>query len=545
MTSLRMRRSAMPTNLAIVIFCLVFPVAAPAAGPEDFAVSLPSGVQAVWDIKQAEREATSTRERICLNGLRRWQPADAGAGKPPAGRWGYFKVPGCWPGISDYMQKDSQTVFAHPNWKDSSLAGISAAWYEREFTVPDDWEHRRLTLQVEYLNSYVAVYVDGSLTGEIRFPGGELDLTKACGSHPQGKHTLSLLVVALPLKAVLISYNDSAAARAVQGTVARRGLCGDVYLSGEPAAARIADVKIETSVRNWQLTLDAALAGLDPGRQYRLRARIEGGAAERKEFTGPAFTAADLKAGRIAQSHAWRPGRLWDIHTPQNAYRLSLALLDSDDRELDVAGEVRFGFREFWIDGRDFYLNGSRLYLSAVPLDNAQVSAGLATYEAACESLRRLQTFGINFVYTHNYGCEPGSHLSFTEVLRAADDLGMLVSFSQPHFSHYEWQAAEADRENGYARHAEYYVRAAQNHPAVVCYSMSHNGTGYDEDMNPDMIDGRQDARDQWAVDNVKLALRAEAIVRRFDPSRIVYHHASGNLGSMHSSNFYPNFAPI
>jgi hypothetical protein len=39
--------------------------------------------------------------------------------------------------------------------------------------------------------------------------------------------------------------------------------------------------------------------------------------------------------------------------------------------------------------------------------------------------------------------------------------------------------------------------------------------------------------------------LRAEAIVQHLDPSRIVYHHAGGNIGSMHSINFYPNFVPI
>ena len=70
----------------------------------------------------------------------------------------------------------------------------------------------------------------------------------------------------------------------------------------------------------------------------------------------------------------------------------------------------------------------------------------------ACCGLKGL---GINFVYTHNYGCEPGTHLSFAEILRAADDVGMLVSFSQPHFGHYDWKAADADQNNGYARHAE------------------------------------------------------------------------------------------
>src|SRR6476646_7259215 len=89
----------------------------PGFSQDNSAVPLPGGVQAVWDISKAFREATLTRERICLNGLWRWQPADAQSEELPAGSWGYFKVPGSWPGITDYMQKDSQTVFAHADWK--------------------------------------------------------------------------------------------------------------------------------------------------------------------------------------------------------------------------------------------------------------------------------------------------------------------------------------------------------------------------------------------------------------------------------------------
>ena len=159
---------------------------------------------------------------------------------------------------------------------------------------------------------------------------------------------------------------------------------------------------------------------------------------------------------------------------------------------MDTATPVRFGFREFWIQGRDFYLNGTRLYLSLVPLDNAEMGAALATYAAARESLLRLKSFGINFVYTHNYGCEPGSHLSFAEILRAADDTGMLVALSQPHFSAYDWTTPEADQTNGYARHAAFYVGVAGSHPSVVCYAMSHNATGYNEDTNPQMMDGHE-----------------------------------------------------
>jgi hypothetical protein len=508
------------------------------------AVPLPPGVNAVWDLHKAHRQTTSTRERLCLNGLWRWQPARDTADAVPQGHWGYFKAPGFWPGNANYAQEDCQTLYAHPSWKDTDLRRVTAAWYEREITVPRQWTGRRIALSLEYLNSFAVVYVDGKKVAVMRFPSGEADLTAAC--RPGTKHVLSLLVVALPLKGVLLSYSDTNSAREVPGAVDRRGLCGDVYLTSTPPAARIADVKLATSVRRGEATLTATLDGLAADVSYALRVSIRDNGRGVREFTSKAFKASDLKDGHVAVTEKWKPEKLWDLHTPQNLADAEVRLVTAGDELRDVYYPVRFGFREFWIDGRDFYLNGTRIYLSAVPLDNAQLGARAASYEGARETLKRLQSFGINFVYTHNYGCQPGSHVSFAEVLRAADDVGMLVALSQPHFGHYDWKGADADRANGYAPHAAFYVRVAQNHPSVVAYSMSHNATGYDEDMNPDLIDGIHDPRkDTWSQNNARLALRAEAIVKHLDSERVVYHHSSGNLGSMHTSNFYLNFVPI
>jgi hypothetical protein len=507
------------------------------------AAPLPAGVKAVWDLGKAYREATPTRERVCLNGLWRWQPAKGVADAVPTDGWGYFKVPGFWPGNPSYIQEDCQTLHPHSSWNDAETRGLTAAWYQRDVTVPEGWAGRRIALAAEYVNSLAIIYVDGKNAGEIRFPGGEADLTPAC--HPGGTHVLSLLVLALPLQGVLLSYTDTNSAREVKGSVERRGLCGDVFLVGTPSGPRVTDVKIDTSVRKGEITVGAALDGLESDVPCVLRVRIREGDRAIRAFTSRAFRAGDLEAGRVAVTEKWRPEKLWDLHTPHHTFHAEVSLAEAGGKLLDACHPVRFGFREFWIDGRDFYLNGTRLHLSAVPLDNAQLGARTATYEAARETLERLQGFGINFVYTHNYGCQPGSHVSFAEVLRAADDVGMLVAFSQPHFSHYDWKAPDADRANGYARHAAFYVRAAQNHPSVVTYSMSHNATGYDEDMNPDLIDGLREPReDTWSRNNARLALRAEAIVKALDPGRIVYHHSSGNLGSMHTINFYLNFVP-
>lgn len=536
-----MRRSIISTEAVTPLVAALICLSAVRANSAD--TQLPAGTEVVWDLSKAYRETTPTRARICINGLWRWQPAATSADTVPADGWGYFKVPGTWSGITDYLQKDSQTVYAHPSWGSTRLSEVTAAWYQREITVPADWADRRIAVSAEYLNSYAAVFIDGQKAGEMRFPAGEVDLTGGCQAG--SRHLLSLLVVALPLKGVMLSYTDSAAAREVKGSVERRGLCGDIFLVSTPKEARLSDVRVETSVRKGELAIGAMVEGTEPGKSYSLAARITEDGREVIGFKTPAFQADNLKDGKLTFRESWKPGKLWDVHTPQNLYELHLSLRDAQDRVLDALPAVRFGFREFWIDGRDFYLNGSRIFLSALPLDNAQIGAALATYDAARESLERLRSLGINFVYTHNYDCEPGAHLSFAEILRAADDVGMLVALTQPHFSHYDWTSPDADRTNGYARHAAFYAGVAGNHPSVVMYATSHNATGYNEDMNPDLIDGVHDRRDQWALNNVKKALRAEALIKSADPGRIVYHHASGNLGAMHAINFYPNFVPV
>lgn len=537
----------MPSTVvrAVAILAWVFACVRPGLAADAGQVDLPEGVRAVWDLDKAHHEMTPTRQRICINGLWRWQPAEGRETAPPGENWGFFKVPGCWPGITDYLQQDCQALYTHPTWKQTRLGDVTAAWYQRRIAVPAAWTGRRIVIRAEYVNSIAIVYIDSTKAGEIRFPAGELDVTALC--RPGQSHLLSIRVLALPLKATMMSFSDTAAARQARGSVARRGLCGDVYLLSTPAAARIESLKIDTSVRREQITVAASLRGLRAPDRYALRAQVREKGRAVAEWTSRPFAGDSLRDGAISFTQDWRPEKLWDIHTPGNQYQLTLWLLDSTGKVLDEAHPETFAFREFWIEGRDFYLNGTRIFLSALPLDNAQVGAAWASYDGARESLLRLKGIGINFVYTHNYGCEPGTHLGFAEVLRACDDVGMLVAFSQPHFGQYDWQAADAERTNGYAAHAAFYTSAAGNHPSVVMYSMSHNAAGYAEDMNPDMIDGLPTSgpRDSWAVNNARRALRAEAIVRGLDPSRIVYHHAGGNIGSMHTSNFYTNMAPI
>ncbi len=498
--------------------------------------AVPTKEQTTWNLKEAKREATPTRERISMAGLWRWQPAGKAMDRVPADGWGYLQVPSPWPGGGD-RKGGSPSFYPNPAWNAGQLRDVTAAWYQVEVAVPAEWTGRRVAFTTEFLNSFATVYVDGRKVADMRFPAGEVDLTAVC--RPGEKHVLSVLVIAMPLKAVMMSYNDSDAAKEVRGQVGRRGLCGDVCLVGTPQGARIRHLRAEPSVRNWQIAFDTALDGVDPKATYAFRAKIKDGEKTVKEFTSKSFRGDDVSNGRIRVTEDWHPDKLWDMNTPKNQYDVTLSLLDAQGKVLDEALPERFGFREFWIDGRDFYLNGTRVFLSFTRSQPGW------DYDRAIETLKRHKSLGINFVAAGGFGCEPGAHASFEGVLRAADDFGTLVALTQPHFSAYDWAKPDADNTNGYAEHAEFYTRVAGNHPSVVFYATSHNGCGYADDMNPDLIDGLVD-RSAWSRGrNVREALRAEAIVKRFDASRILYHHAGGNLGSMHTVNFYADWTPI
>ena len=278
-------------------------VANAAIGAEPSAVTLPPGVKAVWDLGKAYRETTPTRERICINGLWRWQPAEAKA-RPAADRrtGATSRSPAAGRASPTTCRRTARRSTPIRAGRTRAAASVTAAWYP----AGDRDSRRSGPAAASPLTIGVPEFLRGRLRG--RQEGGRDAVSRRARwtspplCRPGGKHVLSLLVVAMPLKGVMLSFNDTASRPAkCKGSVARRGLCGDVYLVGTPAGPRIADVKVDTSVRKWEITFDAALEGLAPDAQYALRAADHRRtAASVKEFTSKPFQAGDLKDGRIA-----------------------------------------------------------------------------------------------------------------------------------------------------------------------------------------------------------------------------------------------------
>jgi len=225
------------------------------------------------------------------------------------------------------------------------------------------------------------------------------------------------------------------------------------------------------------------------------------GATQVVEFNSAPFSSADLSNGRFAFTEKWKPAKLWDLNTPGNTYDTQLELRETTSgKTMDVSWSEHFGFREFWIDGRDFYLNGKRIYLSAVPLDNAAIGAATGELRrhqgkpAPPQGARRqfriraqLRFASRDRISAMPRCCVPPttsacwwrsrSHTSATTTGMPPTPIAPTATPATPRSM----------------------STSPGNHPSVVAYAMSHNGTGYEQDMNPDMIDGIHDDRDQWS----------------------------------------------
>lgn len=510
---------------------------------------VPDGMRCDWARETAWAARNRARERVCLNGLWRFLPlsAEAGVGgSPPAlgTGWGWFRVPGIWPtGHGGAGRGDQDVVLS--DYMQERLGKWESAWYEREIDVPGDWKDRRVRLVFGMLQTHARVFLDGRDLGELYYPGGDFDVTGAIV--PGRKQRLSLLVTARPLATESTVFMAPDRVLKSKAEVKLRGLTGDVYIEAAPAGVRISDVRVGTSVRQRKIEFDLGVEGDCPA-SVRVSARVSDAGGFARTFVGEARRVSGPGGTRLSLPGDWEDPVLWEPDRP-HLYEAAVALEDAGGRVLDEALPVRFGFREFWIDGRRFLLNGTPIHFRALVARNLAAGARDASAEGCRRTMQRLRDYGFNFFIGANYDCLPGSIGYMEALLDEADAAGMPCSFTLPHVKEFGWALERPEQADRYRALASWFVRAAQNHPSVVLYTMNHNATGYRGDQNPMRIDGIFDPEDPAtggkAIRNRAQARLAEGMVRALDPTRPIYHHQSGNLGDLYTVNIYLNWAPI
>jgi beta-galactosidase len=450
-------------------------------------------------------------------------PAAAGIAPPTDDAWGYTKVPGSWQGRVYWNEED-------PGRRNPS--GLQFGWFRRSVEVPADWTGRRIQVELDRVATDAKVYCDGELAGQVGYMGGMVDVTH--WAKPGETLDLAVLVEARNAWIVMPTLLTRPS-KSWQARLYAKGIVGDVFLTSEPMQMKLGDCRIVTSVADHRLTVSVPLTiplGIDiPGDFFSLRCEVRDGDRVVKSFTQVV-----PPRQRVSISDTWPDAELWDVGKPR-LYALTLTLLGGG-KVVDQSLPQTFGFRDFEIRGKFFYLNDVKLNL--VPCAYWPRKGNWGTKEAMRHWVKGAMAAGYNYVYLEEVD-RPGRHAVTGHFLEVCDELGMLAAISPLSIGHSAYARLDRDEVwTPWTRVVEQCVRQNWNHPSLVMWRMNMNLNCYKQDQNPLVLDGKMDFEpDSTSARKEAAMLKSNAFVRSLDPTRPTYNHACGKTGEIYNLNNY------
>ena len=488
--------------------------------------ALPDDSKPVWNTPPTE--ISTTRASLDLAGTWHFIPSDFNDKTAPKGKWGWIRVPGNW------MAKNNSPILERGTGKDwDSLASTekSAAWYRRTVEIPANWKGRSIALVFDKISTDAVVWINHTKAGEVAWPGGELELSKLL---PPGRHTITLRVLAAadPGTVLIAMGNNPGQNETRKSELSQAGLIKTLRLESRPAKTRIDDVFVRTSTRKNEVSLDITLAGLPKTSTkpllFQAQMLAPDGSVEQT------FTGSFPPAAQGTLTWPWADARRWDLGKGE-LYTLRLRVVGEGWKD-DY--KQSFGFREFWIEGRNFMLNGTPIRLRPA------LASGPAEWE------KKMQ-LGTNFFEIWPGGTEArGQEFEpWTSQFPEADRRGVLLSGVAPDMG---WMGSKVEfpkQLEQYKKAAERIIRRDRNHPSIIMWGTSGNMLGTDYD--PRVFGQREEHKKQLFARNDKMLIPYERadkglpVLRALDSSRPIFIHNGGTASDVYAPNVYLNFIPL
>jgi beta-galactosidase len=380
--------------------------------------------------------------------LRRFTPAD-GFELPSFqdSQWSSIQVPGYW----------ETQGFGEPTWYQPN---DEVGYYRRTFSVPTEWQGRRVRLRFEGANNGAQIWVNGKEVGyhESGFTAFEFDVT------PLLHFGAANLITARVSKWTLTADYDT------DDVYFLGGLWRDVYLYSLPAD-RIEDFWMRTEFdpvyRNAVLRVQMKLQGAEAASER--HAVVEGSLidAEGKEISLPGLRAEVTLAGRDATpmelaSVVENPHK-WTAETP---YLYSLVLRLKIDGHVVQEFKNTVGFRQVEVQGSRIVVNGVRIEIRGVVTTRANpTNAGESREKIFAREIRLLKEGNINAIRSHTTPLEE-------DFLSLCDRAGIYVMPDVP----YVW-VPEGDFRyltDGVVARARDVFEQHKNHPSVILWHVGN-----------------------------------------------------------------------
>ncbi len=493
-------------------------------------------------------EQSATRGEVVLNGLWRFMPAVDAAQLAPMGTWGWLRVPGSWRESMGAIEITNLVTpgDGSPGWRNRDA--LTRGWYERPLRIPAAWTDRSIQLELTRVSTDAQVLIDGRTAGTLTWPGGLLDLTALVT--PGREHQLRVLVAASASDGQVLLSMGTGANQQTAGAMALQscGLTGDVVLHSQPRRGRVDDVFVIPSVRRSELALEITLGQVDLAGQAQFTIDLldDHGTVERSFAASAPLAVLDRQTVRL--SFPWRDARRWELDDGQcytAAVRVRAPGITDDYRQA-------FGFREFWVEGREFRLNGTpfRWRPQLATESWCQIGGEDAHLEGVMRGARQT---GYNILELWPERLEARGAVEWSQSwYRVADRLGFPLIGRSPHVADLIFAANGALRWTDANRAAfqqtcERELRRARNHPSILAYASTGNYFGHVQDQNPRVLGRRawvpRDQATWWAA--AAAGHEALAMVRGIDPTRPVFYHQGADVGDVFGVNTYLNWHPL
>ena len=485
------------------------------------------------------------QSQMYLNGTWQFVPAVGNPQSPPASpSWGSIQVPGDWQEEKSEVIPGIITRGTGVSWENFNSKKLSKAWYQRNIDISSNWKDRRIFIDLARVSTDAIIFVNGINCGQVEWPYGTVEITKAA---KPGQNTISILVAAVSDekdKAVIMSPTEIYTEKS---NLHSRGIIGEVRVFSAPPGPLISDVFVQTSTRNKQVKLDVELTDVTQNGQVQLVAQMvdEKGKIE-QNFTGTAnVQAKPIQTVQIQWD--WKNPRLWDVGQP-NLYTLQLAVKGSG---IDTQYHQPFGFREFWIEGRKFFLNGTEFRLR--PNLHSDTWEG-GTVEVTDKQIENFVKAGFNIAEMWPWNHDERGRWHFRELFSERADLkGFPIMAPALDITPIAWSEQWNNRQmiDRWKARMTTEMRRYRNHPSVLMWATSPNYFGNGDDQNPRRIGRKKvegtlgSVEDQRLRAKTPLGNEAFAAMKSADPTRPVMVHQGGTFGDVYSLNSYLNMIPL
>ncbi len=376
------------------------------------------------------------------------------------------------------------------------------AWYGKKVTLPPELGGKTIRLHFEAVNYRAEVWVNGEAAGahEGGYTGFDLEIGDLL--YPDDENFIALRVITpLITRNVVIDglgKDDMPHWRgAISGGIWQSVsliATDTVYIENVFANGDIGsgDVSIEVAIRNTSLT----------GQPVEIRWGI--GSCE---DNGVPVSSTEMIALRPGINHLKKKlsvenFKLWQLDDP-HLYRLATTIMIEDQISDQV--ETRFGFREFTVKGKHFYLNGKKIILKTT-FNEAFYPHSLA-YPRDVDLLKKefdlIKEGNINMV-------RPWRKPQPQIVYDMADEMGILFVGALPVECMNNWPQMTPYTQQRIETEVTEMVMQDRNHPSIVIWEM------FNEIMRP----GLKRLRHSTSVK-----------ARELDETRVIIDEAGGFAG--------------